>query len=1778
MPIQIRCSNPDCRERLTCPSDFAGSKVRCPKCRSVVRVPGAREKSPDASKKLGQYQLIRKLGEGGMGTVYEAIQEGINRRVALKVLASRLATDPEYVERFRREVQAAGALNHPNLVTVHEVGQDRGHHFFSMEFVEGESLRDRLDREGALPSSDALFIVEKVAEALDHAWHHGQIIHRDIKPANILLTQDGQVKLADLGLAKAVEGDRSVTSTEATMGSPAYMAPEQARDAKSVDCRADIYSLGITLFEMVAGRYPYEETSVFALLLAHEEKPLPDPRAMNPEVPETVCELIRWMCAKKADGRPGSPGELLDGLMQVRAGESPLASAAPAVQGEEPAPTTGERPVKARRTAALAGAGVVAVAVLAIVAFLTLRSGTQPLSVPEKSGPQGSPTTGNISAMVPSERPGKEPEADEQESAGTKHEDMDTQAAKLESMFAYAEEYAKEHPDDFQEVITKYDKVKERAQGTVYEMKAADMVKVWQKRREDAALTEFRRLKSAADGYIRSRRFDEAQRAWEAFPGALVTEGVKEQIQAELTKLDEAMGAVLKQLGVEAAPLLDKEIERVTPAKQQALAALKLRIQECRTGLTDEGKSGLDALCQKIDHCLAARKQFEASRRAEAFGAFWEQYGELVRERKFDEAVTLCQKTKEQFAVPPSGGLDEEKGTTESGATSGATIDQLAEDAQLLRSLFSRAKENLPQLEGKMARISGMGLKVSEVRDGKLYVKLGDAEKAWDMADLDADELLKLGLPADGDPKSLARHSALFLFHFGRQPALSTALEEAARLGIDVSPYEPKLPPSMADDFEIPKEPQDKYGNPVGKGLETITRWPMEVRHKATGLHLVLVPSGQFMMGSPRDLGQCDLPEHPQRSVRIAKPFYMAKYETTVGVFKLFVQATGYKTDAERGGGGYCFAEVENENDSPFELRPNLNWKNPLDIPVPPTDDHPVMQITWNDAQKLVEWLHRGKSYSFALPTEAQWEYACRAGTTGRAFFGDRVSRQMAAQYAWYSENSDQRAHRVGRKRPNPWGLYDTLGNVQEWCRDTLGHAPPNLPRMPVQDGPWCIVRDGGFLMPLRDCRVTLRFCPPSSLRLPIIGCRLVLDPSGKARALRPERNPDAAEREQPSATGSDGRERDTSQKSPSWPIPGFEIPAEANDNYDNPIRKGTDEKTGLPLEIRHQKTGMHLVFVPTGEFMMGSPEEEDHHVPDEPRHRAEISEPFYLGKYEVTVAEFARFAKETRNRTDAESRGGSLARPDGPDVRRDANWKKPYFKQENDHPVVLISKGDIPVFLSWMSGGKKSLLRLPTEAEWEYACRAGTATAFYFGDRPGPAELHEHMWFGSNSKGTTHPVGKKKPNPWGLYDMCGNVHEWVQDPYRRYPGGELAPHVRDQKGEVSVFRGGSFFDDPGACRSAFRGPIPADVPSINFLGFRVAVAISAAEAASHEEVSEPGASEAEVEEPGARTPSEGSEVPSQTGTQPSEGTASGQKRPGRLPSSLQSLVSIPSEEKDRHGNSIRSGADKRTGLPLEIRHKKTGMHLVLISAGQFEMGSPQAGRGAGADERPVHGVRISKPFYLSKYETTVREFTMFVRETGHKTLAETTGGGIVIEAGRGGPKPDATWKNPYFEQTDRHPVVLVAKDDAESFAEWMSRGGDAKFRLPSEAEWEYACRAGATTRFSFGDDVDRSKIRDYAWFGGNAGGQAHPVGQKKPNDWGLYDVHGNLWEWCRDLHGKYGSEAVTDPVETTGDGRLVMRGGGWNDMEGCCRSADRGVVPRGHRESCVGFRVAMSE
>jgi serine/threonine protein kinase len=293
---------------------------------------------------IGQYVLLERLGQGGMGTVYKARHRVLKAVRALKIIHPERLTGPNAVKRFFQEVEAVGKLFHPNIILPHDAGETGGKYFLAMEYVPGADLGRLLDRHGPLPVSDACEYIRQGAVALQHAHERG-LVHRDIKPANLLVSSaDGRVKLLDLGLARvrALEEEEGVgpqtalTQAGAMMGTPDYMAPEQAVDSHSVDTRADIYALACTLYHILAGRPPYSGGSVMDKLIKHRSVDAKTLDTIRTDVPPALGDVVRKAMAKNPEGRYQTPAEFASALAPFCSGANPAKPRPAGASGEHP--------------------------------------------------------------------------------------------------------------------------------------------------------------------------------------------------------------------------------------------------------------------------------------------------------------------------------------------------------------------------------------------------------------------------------------------------------------------------------------------------------------------------------------------------------------------------------------------------------------------------------------------------------------------------------------------------------------------------------------------------------------------------------------------------------------------------------------------------------------------------------------------------------------------------------------------------------------------------------------------------------------------------------------------------------------------------------------------------------------------------------------------------------------------------------------------------------------------------------------------------------------------------------------------------------------------------------------------------------------------------------------------------------------------------------------------------------------------------------------------------
>src|SRR3954463_10256113 len=261
-----------------------------------------------------RFRLEEQVGSGGMSSVYRAFAPTLERHVAIKLMHRDISNDADQLERFRREARAVAQLNHPHVVTVIDAGEDDGNPFIVFEYVEGETLKDRIRRLGRLPVAEAVAYAVEIGRALECAHEH-MLVHRDVKPQNVLIDADGRAKVTDFGIARSLEA-QGLTATGRVLGTTDYVSPEQAL-GREVTAQSDIYSLGVVLYEMLTGEVPFKADTQVAVAMKHVREPLPDVQRRRPEISAALAAAVERATAKQTENRYATVGEMVHDLERV---------------------------------------------------------------------------------------------------------------------------------------------------------------------------------------------------------------------------------------------------------------------------------------------------------------------------------------------------------------------------------------------------------------------------------------------------------------------------------------------------------------------------------------------------------------------------------------------------------------------------------------------------------------------------------------------------------------------------------------------------------------------------------------------------------------------------------------------------------------------------------------------------------------------------------------------------------------------------------------------------------------------------------------------------------------------------------------------------------------------------------------------------------------------------------------------------------------------------------------------------------------------------------------------------------------------------------------------------------------------------------------------------------------------------------------------------------------------------------------------------------------------
>lgn len=650
------------------------------------QAPSPKPPGADGPPVLGDFEILDRIGQGGMGTVFKARQRSMDRLVAVKVLRPALASDAAYVERFWREARAAARLSHPNIVLAITAGEDHGYYYFVMEYVEGHTV-GLLLKAGPLAEQNALRITLQIARALDYAWSKERIVHRDIKPGNILITPDGTAKLADLGLAHEVtlEDEDAFGADRKILGTPHYIAPEQIQRRPDLDVRCDLYALGATLFHMVTGRAPFEGRNTKALLNKHLREPAPDPRELRPELSDGLARILQKLLAKDRDDRYPDAKNLAADIEAVLRGES---------LGVKPLPPPRLR-YSAARSSNLAPSIVgtlllvFGLIVLVVIAFRALTGPPEP--------PKGrrDPT--------PRERPPEDPRL---------------QAA--ERAWRAAESYAQAHPADAPGAIARLRDVESVYPGTPAAESALTLRHQLEADLERSNKEALAALVARAEALVAETRYADALALFDKLPPGLAAKGWRERAAA-------ARAAAEKQ------------------AREAFLAALARGDTLARSGQTDEAVRAYEAagaalpdswraeVAQRIADARRAQKELAERARAEREVARLRLLGELMdlyRARKYDEAA---ERLKGLIETAPAETREELKA-------------ELAEVAKL-QDLWARTDRGASRMVGQRFVIRGIQGELVAVKGTRLTIRTPGGSFSEEIRNLNADQILALVLP-----------------------------------------------------------------------------------------------------------------------------------------------------------------------------------------------------------------------------------------------------------------------------------------------------------------------------------------------------------------------------------------------------------------------------------------------------------------------------------------------------------------------------------------------------------------------------------------------------------------------------------------------------------------------------------------------------------------------------------------------------------------------------------------------------------------------------------------------------------------------------------------------------------------------------------------------------------------------------------------------------------------------------------------------------------------------
>ncbi len=1318
---------------------------------------------------LGGKYLATERCAGGMGVVYKCVKRATGQVVALKTVLSDGPMTEDEIKSMRRNYDRVHALSHDHIVRVNalEVDESSGQWYVEMDWVEGESMEGRYRQFGGdmlLVARDTIQVLRQIAQALDYAHGRG-VIHRDVKDANIMIDKTGRTVLIDFGIASraphAVAANGTLphavtaTTTVSTFaGTRGYQSPEQWRGERA-EGASDEYSLAVTAYRSLSGHLPFWSANEGEL----QEMVLNDNMPPIKSLPEETNAVLKKALAKLPSERYNSCSAFIDEL------EKGLSS------------------LEGNANNGMKRSGIEKDMSFSMPEFYILATKVEDhLAKTEKREWNRGQTFGE-------------------------HLDMMATICKSAKMAMSNKDYPtayslyKQADDEWQWLEMNDPRRKSAAATRKKALAARDSAeKADVGRLAEAEFQSAMNCLNTAQEFFESGRFEDSEKGFSETEGAFenatkIAEVVRKSRHIE--DLEKSIQQAIDTKRLQDARRDVNELKKLDPTKaipwEKAIneAVVTKRIED----LEKSFKEAINAhRFQDARRDVNELKQLDAAKATalestiESTETAWQKECIEAYEKFIREAIATKRFQDARQAVGELNKLDAAKATPWEKAINEAVATKRLED--LRKSIkeaidaqrFQDARQDideLKKLDAAEAETLESAVENAETTWRKERIELLEktiheaiAVKRFQVAKQAINELKKLNIAkattweakiATVETQVARKTKRQLLIGITSIVVIFAVL--LAVLNFKIFHQTNNFPktnqviapiPAAAQREDFPAAITEKTAPPIESIppknkpiiLENGDNYVVTLK-PGVNLKLIKIAAGSFMMGSNEGYTD-DMPVH---RVRLTQDFWLGETEVT-----------------------------QEQYEAIMDNNPSYNAKG---------GKYPVEKVSWYNAmsfcEKLTEKEHlagRMQGWKFTLPTDAQWEYACRSGTTTAYHFGDSID-ESKANYRpdTKQKSSDQidTTKEVGNYKPNQWGLYDMHGNVCEWCLDSWGmyrnreEDPVALP-IGLMNNVGRAIRGGSWKHLSIHCRSASRnFCIPAGT-IEYLGFRIAMVPIQLNESILQKEKSSIREELKPTV-------------------------AENREMYIVTLKSGVDIK---------------FVKITAGSFMMGS---NDGEIIEKPIHKVSLTTDFWLGVYEVTQEQYETVMKDN-----------PLYNDKGEKISNNPS----YNNEGGNYPVEHVSWSDAILFCEILTEQEHAagrlkgwMFTLPTEAQWEYACRASTTTTYNFGDYIDKSKAnYDHDDTGlerMDKKNTTREAGSYAPNQWGLYDMHGNVWEWCLDEIRKYQNQEEANPVGFKDYWHRVIRGGSWLDEAAHCRSACRNSVNISKhhPA---LGFRLAL------------------------------------------------------------------------------------------------------------------------------------------------------------------------------------------------------------------------------------------------------------------------------------------------------------------------------------------------------------------